>query len=134
MWYKRDEAQLRFSLFFGSATLAGAFGSLLASAIQAMNGIRGYSGWRWIFMLEGIATCVLACTAYLVISDFPEDASWLTAEEKKFMTKRSSIASDSSLPHPPQRGLISFFTDIKILIGGLMYFGKQLFQLPITII
>lgn len=33
MWYKRSEAQKRFSFFFSSTSLAGAFGGLLASAI-----------------------------------------------------------------------------------------------------
>jgi len=33
MWYKRDEAQKRYTLFFSSTSLAGAFGGLLASAI-----------------------------------------------------------------------------------------------------
>lgn len=33
MWYKRWESQKRFTLFFGSTTLAGAFGGLLAAAI-----------------------------------------------------------------------------------------------------
>jgi len=48
MWYKRSEAQRRYSFFFGSTTLAGAFGGLLASAIGKMQGLQGYSGWRWI--------------------------------------------------------------------------------------
>lgn len=54
MWYKREEAQKRITFFFSSATLAGAFGGLLASAIGKMEGLRGYSGWRWIFILEGL--------------------------------------------------------------------------------
>ena len=54
MWYRREQAQKRFSFFFGSASLAGAFGGLLASAIGKMDGIRGYHGWRWIFILEGV--------------------------------------------------------------------------------
>lgn len=33
MWYKRAEAQKRFTFFFSSTSLAGAFGGLLASAI-----------------------------------------------------------------------------------------------------
>ena len=53
MWYKRHEAQKRFTFFFSSTTLAGAFGGLLASAICKMSGMEGYSGWRWIFILEG---------------------------------------------------------------------------------
>jgi MFS family permease len=49
MWYRRHEAQKRFSFFFSSTTLAGAFGGLLASAIGKMDGMRGYRGWRWIW-------------------------------------------------------------------------------------
>jgi len=41
MWYKRSEAQKRFSFFFGSTSLAGAFGGLLASAIGKMQGVKG---------------------------------------------------------------------------------------------
>ena len=54
MWYKRSEAQRRYSFFFSSTTLAGAFGGLLAAAIGKMDGIRGYKGWRWVFILEGL--------------------------------------------------------------------------------
>jgi hypothetical protein len=46
MWYRRHEAQRRYSFFFSSTTLAGAFGGLLASAIGKMDGLRGYRGWR----------------------------------------------------------------------------------------
>ncbi|KAK5001704.1 High-affinity nicotinic acid transporter, partial [Cryomyces antarcticus] len=42
MWYKRSEAQKRYSFFFSSTTLAGAFGGLLASAIGKMDYMRGY--------------------------------------------------------------------------------------------
>jgi MFS family permease len=48
MWYRRHEAQKRYTFFFSSTTLAGAFGGLLASAIGKMDGMRGYRGWRWI--------------------------------------------------------------------------------------
>jgi MFS family permease len=41
MWYKRHEAQKRYTFFFASTTLAGAFGGLLASAIGKMDGICG---------------------------------------------------------------------------------------------
>lgn len=47
MWYRRAESQKRFTFFFSSTTLAGAFGGLLASAIGKMDGVKGYRGWRW---------------------------------------------------------------------------------------
>ena len=54
--YKRHELQWRVNLFFCGSIIAGAFSGLLAYAIAHMNGIAGYSGWRWIFILEGMNT------------------------------------------------------------------------------
>jgi MFS family permease len=47
-WYLRTEAQRRYSFFFSSTTLAGAFAGLLAAAIGKMDGVAGYKGWRWV--------------------------------------------------------------------------------------
>jgi len=49
MWYRRHEAQKRYTFFFSSTTLAGAFGGLLAAAIGKMDGVSGYAGWRWVW-------------------------------------------------------------------------------------
>ncbi|PYI29800.1 MFS general substrate transporter, partial [Aspergillus indologenus CBS 114.80] len=51
MWYKRNEQHYRVALFFSAASLAGAFGGILAWGIAHMRGVGGYNGWRWIFIL-----------------------------------------------------------------------------------
>lgn len=86
--YKTSEAQKRFSFFFSSTTLAGAFGGLLASGIGKMDRMRGYRGWRWVFILEGVLTCVVALLWYFAIPDFPEDVKWLNEEEREFMKEK----------------------------------------------
>jgi MFS family permease len=53
MWYKRKERQYRIALFFSAASLAGAFGGILAWGIAHMAGVGGLHGWRWIFILVG---------------------------------------------------------------------------------
>jgi len=53
MYYKRYELQWRFTLFFTASIIAGAFGGLLAFSIAKMDGLAGYGGWRWIFIIEG---------------------------------------------------------------------------------
>ena len=54
-WYKRSEAQKRFTAFFGSTSLAGAFGGLLAYAISKLDGRGGLASWRWVFII-GVST------------------------------------------------------------------------------
>jgi len=47
---------LRIALFFSAATAAGAFGGLLARGIVELDGVGGFSGWSWIFIVEGAVT------------------------------------------------------------------------------
>ncbi|OGM50571.1 MFS transporter, partial [Aspergillus bombycis] len=126
MWYKRSEAQKRFSFFFSSTTLAGAFGGLLASGLGKMEGLRGYRGWRWVFIIEGVLTCVVAIICYFLVTDFPEDAKWLTDEEREFV--REKLAADTGKAAPDAqlslRDVLGVFKDYKIFIGGWMYFGQ----------
>ncbi|KAM3076042.1 High-affinity nicotinic acid transporter [Clarireedia jacksonii] len=125
MWYKRSEAQRRYSFFFSSTTLAGAFGGLLASAIGKMDGMRGYSGWRWIFILEGVLTCVIALTFFFLIPSFPEDAKWLTPEERQYVKARLQADQGRSAAERKItfRDAARVFKDYKVILGGFMYFG-----------
>ncbi|KAL9097201.1 MAG: hypothetical protein Q9165_000628 [Trypethelium subeluteriae] len=125
MWYKRSEAQRRYSFFFSSTTLAGAFGGLLASAIGKMDGMRGYRGWRWIFILEGTLTCLVAILFFFLLPDFPEDAKWLTEEERAYVRARLRVDQGRSAAERPitLRDIGNVFKDYKVIVGGFMYFG-----------
>jgi MFS family permease len=125
MWYKRSEAQRRYSFFFSSTTLAGAFGGLLASAIGKMDGLRGYHGWRWIFILEGVLTCLVASAFFFFIPSFPEDAKWLTTEERTYVKARLQVDQGRSAAERKItiRDVGRVFKDYKVILGGFMYFG-----------
>ncbi|KAF2714447.1 MFS general substrate transporter [Pleomassaria siparia CBS 279.74] len=88
MWYCRHEAQFRQALFFSAASVAGAFSGLLAFGIAHMDGVGGLEGWRWIFILEGILTVIVAFIAFFTLHDFPETATFLTEEERAFIVYR----------------------------------------------
>jgi MFS family permease len=88
MWYCTEELAFRQGLFFSAASVAGAFSGLLAYAIAKMDGVGGYAGWRWIFILEGLLTIVVAVISFFVLYDFPETASFLTTEEKAWVIYR----------------------------------------------
>ncbi|KAI8934254.1 hypothetical protein NX059_008998 [Plenodomus lindquistii] len=125
MWYRRHEAQKRFTFFFGSTTLAGAFGGLLASAIGKMDGIRGYRGWRWLFILEGLLTVLVSFAFFFLLPNFPEEVKWLTEEERTYVRARLAIDQGNSARERPLklRDVGNVFRDPKIFVGGLMYFG-----------
>ncbi|KAI1801801.1 MFS general substrate transporter [Daldinia bambusicola] len=96
MWYKRRERQYRISLFFSAASLAGAFGGILAYGIGRMRGIVWENGWRWIFILEGILTVIVAAAAYGFIHNYPDTSKFLNEDERKFIHQRLAADSDST--------------------------------------
>jgi len=88
-WYKRDEQSKRFGIYMSAAILSGAFGSLLAGAITGgMEGAGGLRGWRWLFIIEGVATIIFACAAYFILLDFPANSSRLTDRERAIAIAR----------------------------------------------
>jgi MFS family permease len=70
-WYCKNETGFRMALFFSAATLAGAFGGILARGIAEMNGVGGLAAWSWIFILEGLLSIVVSFSAYWFINDYP---------------------------------------------------------------
>ncbi|TQN70218.1 putative transporter, partial [Colletotrichum shisoi] len=83
MWYKRRERQYRISLFFSAASLAGAFGGILA--------------WGIGHMREGIATVIIAIGAYWFIQNYPDTAKFVSDKERRFI--RARLAADSDATH-----------------------------------
>ncbi|KAK9413612.1 putative Major facilitator superfamily (MFS) profile domain-containing protein [Seiridium unicorne] len=121
-WYKKEEAQKRFTMYWSSTIFAGAFGGLLASAIANMDGIRGLSSWRWIFILEGIATILIGLLAVFCITDFPREAKWLSPEEKSLLFQKTG-ANESHAASVTSRDLLYFFSQPKNWFAAIMYFS-----------
>lgn len=127
MWYRRHEAQRRYSFFFNSTTLAGAFGGLIAAGIGKMEGVGGYQGWRWIFILEGALTCVVSFAFFFLLPNFPEETKWLNAEEKEYVSTRLRVdqggAKNARERKMTLKDVGNVFKDYKVILGGFMYFG-----------
>lgn len=88
-WYQPHEVQSRIAIFYTASALAGAFSGLLAFGLAKMRGIGGYNGWRWIFIIEGAVTVLLAGLCYFCLADTPELSSrWLDPEEIRFLALR----------------------------------------------
>lgn len=90
-----------------------------------MDGIHGLSDWRWIFILEGILTMLIGITAFFFVPDFPEEARWLTDEEREFVMARVGT-NEGGRRSITSGSILAFFMDIKNFLGGIMYFCEFL--------
>jgi sugar phosphate permease len=74
---------------YTSAATGGAFSGLLAYAIAKMDGAAGLEGWRWIFILEGIMTVVVAVMCFFLLCDSPAlSTSWLDTDDIRYLELR----------------------------------------------
>jgi hypothetical protein len=82
-----------------------------------MKGVGGYNGWRWIFILEGIITIIVAALAKLVIVDWPETSKFLNEEERKLLIRR--LAEDTGcakMDRLDKKSAKRVFSDVKIYL------------------
>ena len=69
-------------------------------------------------------TVACAAVVFFLVSDFPEEAKWLSDDEKAFVKARlAEDMGDSQLDAKTTwRDVLGVFKDVKIVLGGLMYF------------
>ncbi|KAI0773194.1 MFS transporter [Trametes elegans] len=96
-WYRPEERAVRIALIVAASSLGGAFGGAIAYGIGHLDGVAGLEGWRWLFLLEGIPSCLAAVLCALFFPDYPETVSWLSDDERALATQR--IKGVASLGH-----------------------------------
>ncbi|KAI2626737.1 nicotinamide mononucleotide permease [Hypoxylon sp. NC1633] len=60
LFYNRQQFAFRTAILYSGSQLGNAFGGLFAIGILRLDGSHGISGWRWLFLIEGVATTGLA--------------------------------------------------------------------------
>ena len=125
-WLRRDEALKRYCFFFASTSLAGAFAGLIAYGMNTLDGKQSITGWRWIFIVEGAITCACGIILFFLIADFPEDAKFLTENERAYQVHKLQLDQGRSLADRDVTlsDMLSVFKDWKVHAAAVMYFGS----------
>ncbi|KAJ7130825.1 nicotinamide mononucleotide permease [Mycena crocata] len=82
MFYNRRQYTFRVALLYSGSQLGNAFGGLFAVAILKADGKHGIEGWRWLFIIEGVATVGIAIILALYLPNSVATAPGLSATER----------------------------------------------------
>jgi MFS family permease len=85
-WYPTVRRARAFGLFMSASALAGVIGGPLAGWIMTgMHEVNGWSGWQWLFLLEGIPSVLAGVVTMFYLTNKPQEAKWLSEEEKRLV-------------------------------------------------
>ncbi|KDN41954.1 MFS general substrate transporter [Tilletiaria anomala UBC 951] len=134
--YPRAYISLRIGTFFSAATVAGAFGGLLAYGLSHVNA-GSYSGWRWLFIVEGLLTVGVAIISYFLLFSNVDGAKFLTDKEKHYIKDRLTY-DGTDVPMNDEfawKFVIAGLIDWKTWVSLITYIGTvtPLYSIALTL-
>jgi MFS transporter, ACS family, tartrate transporter len=123
-WFPAHRRAAITSLFMAAVPISVVLGSPLSSALLELDGLAGLKGWQWLFILEAVPAMILGIVVLFYMTDRPEGAQWLGADERAWLvdTMNAERAGKTAVAHHDiWRGL----ADIRVLALALIYFGTS---------
>jgi D-galactonate transporter len=99
LWFPAGRRGRMTALFATAVAISTVIGAPLSGLIlHYLDGLRGWAGWQWLFLIEGVPSIVMGVAALFYLDDRVEDATWLAPAERK-MIADDLLAEASSIGH-----------------------------------
>jgi ACS family tartrate transporter-like MFS transporter len=120
-WFPSEYRGRVISTLFIAQPVANAVGSIVSAAILGMNGMLGFKGWQWIFIIEAIPAVLCAFWVIATMTDRPEIAKWLAPDEKNWLTAKLG-EENRKISSAGHLSLWRALGDPRVLALSAMYF------------
>jgi ACS family tartrate transporter-like MFS transporter len=84
-WFRYEDRAKAVAMFMTAIPTSNMVGAAIAAALIRIDWL-GWSGWRWLLILEGLPTVLLGVIAFFYLTDRPRDARWLPDDEREWIT------------------------------------------------
>ena len=124
-WFPRSERGRILGMFYFGYPLSLMFGSPVSGLLLVLDGALGLHGWQWMYLVEGLAASAVGVLAYFVLTDRPEQATWLDDGERAAVARKMAREEQDKASHGPA-SLKAAFSDPRMLHFVLIYFLMQI--------
>jgi ACS family tartrate transporter-like MFS transporter len=121
-WFPRNHHARIVSGFLVGLPIAVGLGAPISTALLELDGLFGLHGWQVMYIAEAIPTVLIGIATLFVLTDRPEHAKFLTAQERAWLA--TTLASEKRAKEAVRK--FSFWQgmfDKKVLLLALNYLG-----------
>jgi D-galactonate transporter len=119
-WYPAERRGRITTFFMTAIALSGVIGGPISGFIlKRLDGLNGWHGWQWLFLLEGLPSIVVGVIVFIVLDDRIANAKWLSGDERQLLEAKIR-AEDAQKEDPPLRQI---FTSARVWQMSVIYFS-----------
>src|ERR1700761_250572 len=109
--------------FMAAIPVAIGVGAPVSTALLELNGVLGLAGWKWLFLAGALPALILGVCFMFYLPDRPAEASWLTTEERDWLTK-TMAEEKRRVQAERQISVCPTFITPRVLALGAIHFAQ----------
>ncbi len=84
-WFRYQDRAKVLALFMAAQPVSLFIGSPISGLLLRANWF-GVTGWRWLFIVEGMPAIIFGVVTLFYLTDWPHQARWLPVDEREWLT------------------------------------------------
>jgi D-galactonate transporter len=122
LWFPSHYRARITGAFMVAIPLSTVVGAPLSTQLLGLDGVLGFKGWQWMFLVEAVPALLLSVVVYFYLTDRPEVAGWLSDTERKWLVER--LAEDRRQREAAgSRQTLAALVTPRVLALSVVYFG-----------
>ena len=122
-WFPARYRARIISRFMLSIPISLAAGAPLSTWLLQLDGLWGFHGWQWLYLLEGLPAVLLPIAVLMLLPDNPSKASWLSENERLWLKRELERDREKGSVAKPTASIAKVFTSPVMLALGFVYFA-----------
>lgn len=125
-WIPRTDRARANAWFMTAAPVAMIVGAPVSAALLALDGWLGLRGWQWLFLIEGLPAVILGVAALFYLTDRPEQATWLSPDERAWLSGVMSRERAERAQHQQAGSELQSLLSGRVWLLSIAYFLNAL--------
>lgn len=121
-WYPQSERASAVARIWSATAIAVIIGGPISSLLLLMDGIGGFAGWQWMFIVEALPAIILGVLLITMLTDRPEQAMWLTPEQRRWLADTLASEAADKQARGAATSFAAAFREPRVWVLSLLYF------------